>query len=418
MADRLLTDPDVRRFLLGRTVSELGNRITREGLPIVAILAAGATAEQLGVLAALSTLVGVALATPAGVAADRRRRRPLMVWCDILRAAALFSIPATAALHRLSFLQIAIVTAVVGGLTTVFDTADQAWLPQFVSRTRLTEGNAYVMGASAVGETGGPALMGALFQWIGGPLAIGVDALSYLASAWSLLAIRRPEPAPVAQEALPRASEGLSVSMRHPVLRPLLLTVATQSVFGGFFGALYELYALQTLHMTPLLLGLLITGGGMGALIGSWVASRLDVRRALLASALLSGLLSFLVPAARGDVAVAFAFLLGGQFLGDLAGTVFEVGERVVRQAVTPDPWLGRVNGSRNFLAALASAGGALAAGALGGASGLRLALWVAAAGQAAATLWLVQLRPDAAQGHGGLLWGAGRAGRGVGDAS
>ncbi len=389
----------MRRFLAGRTVSELGARITREGLPIVAILAAGAGAQQLGVLAALATLVGVAAAPWAGVAADRRRRRPLMVGCDVLRAVALASVPVAAYLHALTFLQIAVVTALVGGLTTVFDTADQAWLPQFVSRTRLREGNAAVAAASGIGETGGPALMGLLFQLIGGPLAIGVDAVSYLASAWSLLAIRRPEPEPARHDAPPRAAEGVAAAMRHPVLRPLVLAVATQNLFGGFFGALYELYALRTLHMTPRLIGLLITGGGVGALLGSWLAARLDVRTALLPSALLSGLMSLLVPAARDGAAVAFAFLLAAQVLGDLAGTVFKVGERVVRQAVTPDRWLGRVNGGRNFLTALASAAGALAAGALGGAAGLRAALWVAAAGQAAATLWLVRLPKDVGPG-------------------
>ncbi len=100
-------------------------RITREGLPIVAILATGAGAQQLGVLAALATLVGVAAAPWAGVAADRRRRRPLMVGCDGLRAVALASVPVAAYLHALTFLQIAVVTALVGGLTTVFDTADR-----------------------------------------------------------------------------------------------------------------------------------------------------------------------------------------------------------------------------------------------------------------------------------------------------
>lgn len=398
MGERLWARPDVRTFLAGRTVSELGSRITREGLPIVAILAVGATAPELGLLAALSTLAAIGVAPWAGVAADRWRRRPLMVACDLFRALALLTVPVAALLHRLGFLQIALVVALVGGASVVFDVADQAWLPDFVARDRLPEGNALAAGASAVGETGGPALMGLLIQWVGGPLAILCDAVSYLASAASLLLIRAPErpPTPPAA-AVPgrgQALAGFRFILAHPVLRPLALTVGTQALCGGFFGALYELYALRTLHLSPLALGVLITGGGAGALLGSlaapWLLRRLGARRALLLAPLLAGALAWLVPLARGPVAAAFAALLVAQFCGDLAGTVFDVHANVVRQTVTPPDRLGRVGGAGAWWGGTLGAVGALVAGVLAGAVGVRGALFVAAAGQCLAPLWLL----------------------------
>lgn len=380
-------------------VSELGSRITREGLPIVAILAVGATAPQLGLLAALVSLAGIATAPLAGVLADRHRRRPVMIAADLLRALALVSVPAAALAHRLSFLQIACVMAVVGGLTVVFQVADQAWLPQFVSRRRLGEGNALVAGASAAGETGGPALMGALIQSIGGPLAIGCDAFSYVISAVSLLCIRQREAAPdaggvQAPPALRQAVAGFRAVFAHPLLRPLALTVATQGLFGGFFEALYEIYALKTLHLSPAALGLLITAGGVGALAGSALAPavgrRLGAGRSLALGTAVMGAFNFLVPWAHGSPVTAFLALFAAQLLGDLAGTVFEVHEATLRQGTTPDRWLGRVNATSRWLAAALGAAGALVAGGLAPGSGARAMLLVAAIGQTAAAGWIV----------------------------
>ncbi len=407
----LLHDRDVRTFLAGRTVSEIGSRITREGLPIVAILTVGASAPQLGLLAALSSVAAMVAALGAGVLADRMRRRPLMVGCDLARAALLSTIPLAAAFHRLTFLQIAVVTGLAGAVTVLFDVADQAWLPQFVSRARLGQGNALVSGASATGETCGPALMGALFQWVGGPMAILFDAASYLASAASLLAIRRREPppapaAPGSRRAGREAAAGLRAVFRHPILRPLALTVATQSLFGGFHGALYELYALRTLRLDPLALGILITAGGAGALVGSAAAQRVALRvgagRALLWAGLAAGALSWLVPFAHGPRILAFGALLGAQLAGDAASAVFRVNEATLRQAVTPDAWLGRVTGSGRWLGGTASALGALAAGGLGALLGLRGALCIYSAGLVLAPLWLSGSRVRALSAAGG----------------
>lgn len=384
--------------MAGRVVSELGSRITREGLPIVAILAVGATAPEVGLLAALASLAAIAVAPWAGVVVDRARRRPVMIASDLFRALALLTVPAAALAHRLTYWQIATVTALVGGATVLFDVADQAWLPQFVSRRSLGEGNALVAGASAVGETGGPALMGGLIQWVGGPMAILFDAVSYLVSAASLLLIRQPEspPEPGARDATAaqHALAGFRAVLSHPVLRPLALTMATQSLFGGFFGALYEIFALRTLHLTPLAVGLLVSAGGAGALAGSAVASatarRLGIGGALWVGSLASGALAFLVPLAPSPAPAAFGALFLAQLLGDMTGTIFDVNEAVVRQAITPDGWLGRVTGSGRWLAAVLGAVGALVAGVLAGTFGMRTALFVAATGQSLAPAWLV----------------------------
>jgi len=397
----LLRERDVATFVAGRVVTEIGSRITREGLPVAAILAASATASELGLLALVSTLPALVLGTTAGAVADRTRRRPLMIAADFVRTGLLLTVPLAAVAGRLTFAQVAAVTALVAAVTVFFQVADRAYLPSLVTLARVGEANSLLAAADGVGETIGPGLMGVLVQAFGVPLAIVGDALSYAVSGVSLLLIRRsePPPAPASADGRPRAGllDGLRAVAAHPVLRPLAGLVATQSVFGGFFGALYELYALKTLHLSPFLLGLLITCGGLGSLVGSTLWLRLSVRaglgRVLLVSFALSALANILVPAAPSTLFAAFAFLWGAQFFGDMFGTVFAIGTATVEQRVTPGSWLGRVEGALQTLGGGLGAAGAVAAGLIATAVGMRTAFWISAAGGMLAVAWLLTPR-------------------------
>jgi len=393
----LLRQRDFALFISGRAISEIGSRITREGLPIVAILLTGATAPALGVMAAVSALPYVFMGPLSGVLADRRHRRPILIAADLARAALLLTIPASALMHVLSFVQILAVAFLAGALTVTFRVADQAWLPGFVSRSRLSEGNGYIGAASGVGEFVGPSAMGALIQWLGAPLAIAFDAFSYLASALSLWAVRKPEQTPEPgggrEPALSDAIEALGKVRSHPLLGPIFLTLAVQALFGGFFEALYEIYALRTLHLNPFALGLLITSGGLGALAAAPLVGRITRRfglgPTLIGTTLLQGVVDLLIPAAGGPFIIAFSFLFTAQVAGDFLGTIFEIGEVTLRQSITPDAWLGRVNGSMNFASGIMGMAGALVGGLLGGIAGGHPAFYISALGMGASALFL-----------------------------
>ncbi len=395
---RLRRDPDVLKFLAGRVAGEVGSRITREGLPIVAILATGASAQQLGVLGALSMLPALLMAQVVGHLADRRRRRPLMVASEVIRAAVLATIPLAALLHRLSFIQIAVVTVLVALLQLAYRVADRAYLPFLVGRDRLEPGNQLIGGADALGEASGPALMGLLIQVVGAPAAISFDAAARMLSALGLAAVRRTEPAPADVAAISAErtglSAGLSIVRRHPQLRWLAFNRVTESFFSGCFTALYELYALTTLHLSPLDLGLLITSGGVGSLVASaWVGRwrrRLGLGGLLVTTFALGAATHFLVPLAEGPVLLAFGLLLVAQFVGDLFLTMFEIESAVLEQTVTPDRWLGRVDGALQMLNGGAGVVGAVASGSLAVVLGIRETFWIFTAGGMLATTWLL----------------------------
>ena len=386
-----------RIFLAGRTVSELGSRVTREGLPIIAVLLLHATARDLSWLAGLAYLVALVAAPLSGVLVDRLRRRPLLIASDVLRAILLASLTLLALAGRLAFWQLLVAFGLVAALSTLFDVADQAWLPGLVGREQLSPANQALAVASAVGETGGPALMGLLIQFLGGPLTILSDAVSYLASAVTL--VQLPDLEPETRHVQPHVSlairEGLRALWTHPLLRPLALAAALISLCGGIFDALYAFYALRVLHLSALAIGLLITGGGLGALLGGVLAPRAARRfglgRAALYGLLGFGLLTLLVPLAPATPLLGFLFLLAAQFLGDLAETLFGFGEAVLRQSVTPGAWLGRISGSQRLLGNVLGAAGAFGGGLMAGPLAVRGALLVAALFALLGLVWLVR---------------------------
>jgi MFS family permease len=104
----LWRNPDFMKFWVGQTISEFGSRLTRDGLPLVAVISLGATATQAGLLAAASTVPVLLLALFAGVWVDRIRRRPVLISSDLARAAVLLLVPVGA---WLGFLRIELLIA-------------------------------------------------------------------------------------------------------------------------------------------------------------------------------------------------------------------------------------------------------------------------------------------------------------------
>src|SRR5260370_3703807 len=197
-ADRsgLWRDPDFLKLWTAQAISELGSRITREGIPLTALLVLHAGAVQMGFLNALGGLAVLVFGLSAGVWTDRLRRRPVMIAADLGRAAVLASVPLAAWAGRLALGQLYAVAALAGVMTIFFDVADQSYLTALVAGDRLLEANAKLTLSSTIAEIAGPGLTGFLVQLITAPIAILFDAVSFLISALLLGAIRKREPPP------------------------------------------------------------------------------------------------------------------------------------------------------------------------------------------------------------------------------
>lgn len=393
---RLLRNPDFLKLWTGQTISQIGSRITREGLPLTAVVMLGATPFQMGILNGSSGAAVLLFGLFAGAWADRLRRRPILIFTDLGRALVLGLVPFLALLHLLVIPHLYAIGAAAGVLTVLFDVSYQAYLPSLVDRENILEGNSRLALTESVAEVIGPGLAGALVQWITAPLAILFDAVSYLVSAASLALIRKPEPGPK-RGSDPRIfreiREGLLTCWRDPILRAFASRTAFASFFMGFIGSMYILFAMRELKMNAAMLGAIISAGGVSSLLGAIavrpIVKRLGYGPSLIASALLSSAGAFLLGFAHGSPALAALFLVASQMC-DAGWSVYTIGETTIRQSIVPDHLLGRVNSAMHLLFRGIYPAGAFVGGALAGQIGVRATILAGAAGFLCSILFLI----------------------------
>lgn len=384
------------RLWSAQTLSAFGARISREGLGLAAILALNASPMQMGVLAALSVGPAFVVGLFAGGHVDRHSRRRLMIGADLVRALLLFTVPLAALAGALSMPQLYAVAALVGGAGVLFEIADHAYLPSLIASEHLVEGNARQEATDAVAEVAGPALTGVLVQWLTAPLAIAVNAATYLASALILARIGHREPPPVAAAIdapwWQGFGAGLAALLAHPLVRPLLLMRLTAMLFGCFFAALYTVYAIKALGLSSAMLGLTIAAGGAGGLLGAlllpWLLARLPAGPVLLGCALMAGSFNLLIPLAHGTPLQCMLLLMAAQFGGDAMAVAASIAGDSLRQSILPPEMLGRCAAAFEACQGMAGLLGALAGGMLTTRLGLHATVAIAAIGLAVAPLW------------------------------
>lgn len=388
---------DFMKLWAAQTISAFGSRITREALPLAAVLTLTASPGEMGVLMAIGAAPVVVVSLLAGVWVDRLRRRPILIASDLGRALLLLTVPAAAIFWKLTIEHLYVVIALTGVLTVFFHVADNSYLPALVSREHLVEGNSKLSATDSVAEVGGPALAGLLVQAVTAPFAILFDAISFLFSALFLGAIRKAEPSPQPQEhpnVWREIGQGIRLVVSDRILRALAGSEATFSFFGSFFGTLYGLYVVRSLGVPPGWYGVLVGMGGVGGLLGAMLAGRLVRRFALgptlLWTRLIHNVVQIALPLAGGPLFVIIPLLMATQLVGDSAHTVHSINEVSLRQTIVPDHLLGRANASTEFLAGALSPIGALLAGLLAEVTDPRLTLLIAVIGMTTSSLWLI----------------------------
>ncbi|MFD1151349.1 MFS transporter [Saccharothrix hoggarensis] len=377
---------DFVRFWAADTVSLAGTHITTLALRAVAVLTLGATATGVGLLEAARWLPYLLFGLLAGVVVDRRRRLPMLVGADFARAAVLALIPLLAFTGTLTMPSLIGLVVVFGTLSLFYDAAHQSFLPRLVPGARLVDANARIEQTRSVAQGVGPFLGGALVKLVGGPLAILVDAVSYLVSGLLLARLRTTEqldPAP-RRDLRGEIRDGLRWVYRHPVLRPLALTSHLWFLFTAVVTTCYSVLVLDVLGFDAFEFGLTFAVGGLGGLIGASLSGRagrrFGVGPTILAGRWLTPVAYALVPLATSG-ASGFVLLCAAQFLFFLAIGLDGPVEMGYRQAITPDRMQGRMNATIRSVNRGVIVLGAPLGGVLADWVGLRTALWLAVAG-------------------------------------
>lgn len=376
---------DFMKLWAGDTVSVFGSELVLFALPLIAVQMLNADAFEMGVLATLESAAFLLISLPAGAWVDRLPKRLVIVSGDIIRAVILLTIPLAWALDVLSMLQLYLVAAGVGIVTVFFDIANQSYLPELVDGDAISDGNGKLQASQQTAGVAGPTLASGLVTAIGAPLTVGLTSICMALSSLFVGLIRHRE---VPQQAITRAGflaevrEGLGFVLGHPLLRRITAcTGLTNFASSGVF-ALLVLYALNTLGLHQVELGIVMSaasvGGILGALSAAWVQKSLGEGTSIAVSATMAGLCFFTVPLA--SVLPALPTLLIGWFLVTWAVVVYNIAQVSFRQRLCPKPLLGRMNASIRFLVWGPMPIGAFLGGVLGDQFGVTTTLWVLAA--------------------------------------
>jgi MFS family permease len=367
------------------TVSTFGSLVTRTALPFTAILLLDASPSAISVLRVAELLPGFLFGLVAGAWVDRLSRKPIMIATDLGRALLIVTIPVAAFLGWLGLGQLYVIAALVSVLSVYFDVAYESFLPSLVENDELVEANSKLSAAMSVAEASAFSSAGWLIQLLSAPVAMLVDALTFIASAGLVARIREPElqvePGPA--ESRPSIAsdviEGLRAVWQQPLLRGMVVAGLAQSLAFGLVGTVFLLYVNQEVGFDPGILGMIFAVGGVSSFLGAMIAGRLPrfgIGSVMVASLLLAAVGEAFVPLATAANAIGVLFLVGQQIVADSALTVYDINQVSLRQAIAPAHVLGRINASVRVTEIGAVLLGTVIAGYIGETVGLRETLW------------------------------------------
>jgi Na+/melibiose symporter-like transporter len=311
----------------------------------------------------------------------------------------LLTLPISYALGVLSIAQLVIVGILLGTLTVFFDVAYQAYLPSLIPKEDLVEGNSKLEISRSAAGLFGPSLAGALIAIVKAPMAVVIDALSFALSALFLLTIK-PKHEFVAEQNnasapasnKPRTSlrsdiaAGLRFVFGHPALRTIGGATATSNLFSGIAGTVEMLFAYNVLGLSVALIGFAATLGSAGGLISAVFADRiskkLGVGRTIVLTIPLGGPLVAVLAFCQPGNDLLNALVIGaGFFAAAVSGTLYNINQVSLRQALTPPEMSGRMNATMRWFVWGTIPIGALLGGVIGTNLGLREALLIAGIG-------------------------------------
>ncbi|NEZ41126.1 MFS transporter [Paenibacillus alvei] len=394
----LLTNTDFRMLWIGQTASQFGTQVALLGMPLVAALYLGASPMQMGLLGFAEYAPFIIFGLIAGVWIDRFPRRPILVAANFFRGALLLIVPLTALAGFLNMTVLYLVAFIVGICTVFFDVAYTSFLPSIVRKEQLVDGNSKLETSKSTAQIAGPGLSGGLEQLITAPFAILFTSASFFVSAVYIARIRKLET--VVTDAKKQKNiwleikEGLHTVYTKPLLWGVVRCSTVFNLSWNVIFSIYVLYASQELKISASILGIIYGTLGVGYLTGSLLAQR-AVRRfgvgpTIVGSATIAASGGLLAPLAVGsELSIALIMMLG-QLLFGMGVSMFSISTISLRQVIVPDALQGRVNATFRFISWGSLPLGSLIGGMIGGAMGLRFALFAGGVGLLASACTLL----------------------------
>ncbi|MCD9879477.1 MFS transporter [Streptomyces guryensis] len=295
-------------------VSAVGTWLAFDAFSLIAVIVLHAGATEVAVLSAAGLAVGAAVATPLGPWMEFRRKRPVMMCMDLVRCGMLLTIPVAFALGSLTFVQLLVVSIVVGAADISFTAASGAFVKSLLPPEDLLAANARFEATQWTATILGPPLGGVAMGVFGPVMTVVANAVSFLLSAAGIRAIGGTETHPVRSGPAPAGGllEGWRYILAHPTLRPMFFNTVLYNALIMVSLPLLAVLMVGDLGFAAWQYGLAFSVPSIGGLIGSRLARRLvprfGERRVLLVSGMLRACwpigLAFVGPGTAGLVLV------------------------------------------------------------------------------------------------------------------
>jgi MFS family permease len=375
--------PNFHKALVASGFANLADGVLWVALPLLAVQLTRSPVLIAGVN--LAARLPWLLALVAGALADRLDRRQTMVRVNLVRTVVLGGLALAVAADLATLAMLYAVALLLGLAETLFDTSAQSLLPALVSRDELTTANSRLFAVELVANTFVGPPLGGLLAAAGLAVAMGAPAAAYLAGAGCLaLIVGSFRAAGAGQRGSTRLrdeiAEGARFVWRHPVLRPLAIMLGVENMA---FAAVFSVFVLYSVEPGPMGLsesgyGVLLATLGVGSLIGTWLAvpteRRLGRVRTLILSVILNAASLAVFVVTTSPVLVGISLAVSG-----VAIVLWNVVTVSLRQRITPDRLLGRMNAAYRLVGWGMMPIGSLLGGVLAEWLGLRPTFLVAA---------------------------------------
>jgi MFS family permease len=385
------------RFWAARSVSVFGDQVSALAIPLTGVLVLHASTFEVGLLTAMAWLPNLLFALPAGVWIDGvRHRRRVMIVADILRAAILATLPIAWWLGILTVAHLLVATFLIGSVTLFFDLASISFSINVIPRRQFVDAQSKLMTSSSVATISGPSIAGFLVQLLGAPVALLVDACSFIASAFLLRGTNVEEPAlePTHERPLQRLRSAFGFLLRDPVLRASLACTSTINFFNFVMLGVFIVFASRTLGLHAGTIGIVFGAGATGGLLGALIAPRVGrivgMGRAVVIGAIVFPVVLIAFPLAHGSYAMKTGYLLFGEFVASIGVMIFDINQNSLLAFLVPENVRSRIFSAYRFVNYGTRPVGAVLGGVLGSAIGTRETMWVAVVGGAFGFLFLI----------------------------
>jgi MFS family permease len=348
---RLIQTRDFGLLWWGQVTSQIG-----EGLNKVALLwfvyELTGSAMMIATVGLIQTVPPLFFGPLIGVYLDRLKKKPVMIWVDLIRTFLTLLIPALYGLGHLSIEGLFVLIFLTSMVSTVFGPALVSAVPHLVRRSELVSANALIQGTNNIGSLLGPAVSGILIALIGAQYVLYANAATFFISALCLIPIRSNETMPLAEKASEQPESlvsDLSVGFRfvfgnRSTVLVLVIITALFNLGASAFVFVLPVYAKELLNVGPVQLGWLWSALGAGMLAASsWLALRQknDVRsrmQILVGGTTVGGLATCTLAGLESPLLAAGFVILVGAGAAVLNPVVF-----ALLQEITPSNLMGRV---------------------------------------------------------------------------